>query len=561
MKKQVKKITKKILILSLATSLIFTSCFSHRKIEAQATAVTATLGALTLYEICLYFGSLALTSLGIGCVYENRDEIAEFGKKVIDSMTDIPTDSWLFGSYASDGSYVYGSEALQEVQDAQWTVIQGGGQSPKNDNDGDGDKDADDLTLELNLTGYFLLEQGKEFFFNTIKPMYDSWLNKENDSVLASEYGIVDSFHFDGTLPRNLSGYYTARAYFTFNDETKYYIFESDKPIGFEFYYDETLSEYILTWNTNGGMKSIYLNGTEVSTDRRAFFFPDEQVESNNFILYSNVPIFMDNSSLSTFVKDGIWDISKLYNYKTTLNHYRIPDWIKSEEDWKERLNTLLDDMRSLQHQFQLSQELASDFQKYEKSGAASIAHYNLYINYYVPMTEPVIYPDPYPSTSTREDVNPEELPNYNPETYPESDPNPDPDPDPDPVPDPDPGSDPSGGSGGDGGDTEIDLDGLGNIFSILFYLIMIIIMLIYLFLACLAFIVMIFRIPPSSSMLPEEMVMGFDHLKTIMIPGMNISIYGFAMALIYLLIVFTVIKILRLEINDFKFPRAGKKT
>ena len=58
MKKQVRKITKKIIILSLATSLIFTTCFSHKKIEAHAAAATATLGAWTLYEICLYFGTL-----------------------------------------------------------------------------------------------------------------------------------------------------------------------------------------------------------------------------------------------------------------------------------------------------------------------------------------------------------------------------------------------------------------------------------------------------------------------------------------------------------------------
>ena len=38
MKKQVRKITKKILILSLVTSLIFTSCFSHKKIENRIQA-------------------------------------------------------------------------------------------------------------------------------------------------------------------------------------------------------------------------------------------------------------------------------------------------------------------------------------------------------------------------------------------------------------------------------------------------------------------------------------------------------------------------------------------
>ena len=108
--------------------------------------------------------------------------------------------------------------------------------------------------------------------------------------------------------------------------------------------------------------------------------------------------------------------------------------------------------------------------------------------------------------------------------------------------------------------DNRLDLNGALSLFNILFYLIMILIMLIGIFLACLGFIAMIFRIPPSSSMLPEEMVMGFEHLDEIMIPVMNLSIYDFAMALIYLLIIFSVIRLLRLEINDFQIPKPWKK-
>ena len=44
-KKQLKKISKKILVLGLATSIIFTSCFSTKKIDAHATSVVAGLGA------------------------------------------------------------------------------------------------------------------------------------------------------------------------------------------------------------------------------------------------------------------------------------------------------------------------------------------------------------------------------------------------------------------------------------------------------------------------------------------------------------------------------------
>ena len=142
MKKQVKKLSKKILVLGLATSIIFTSCFSHKKIDAHATSVAAGLGAYTLYEICLYIGGLAVTTLGIGYVFENRDDIAEFGKNIIDSMVEIPEQGWFFGATAPNGdSTIYGREALVAVQMAQWASIVLGGQSPQNNNNDDDDDD------------------------------------------------------------------------------------------------------------------------------------------------------------------------------------------------------------------------------------------------------------------------------------------------------------------------------------------------------------------------------------------------------------------------------------
>ena len=198
MKKQVKKITKKILILSLATSLIFTSCFSHKKIEAQAAAATATLSAWTLYEICLYFGGLAVSALGIGYAYENRDEIAEFGKSVIDSMTAIPEQGWFFGSRTEEASTVYGREALVVVQSVGWEVIRRDAQPPDNNDDNNG----------LDKIAFFLTAAGAQLVKNVIQTIHDKWVNKEEDNILNDQFGLIDGNYFNGFNINSEGNYY-----------------------------------------------------------------------------------------------------------------------------------------------------------------------------------------------------------------------------------------------------------------------------------------------------------------------------------------------------------------
>ena len=143
-------------------------------------------------------------------------------------------------------------------------------------------------------------------------------------------------------------------------------------------------------------------------------------------------------------------------------------------------------------------------------------------------------------------------VPKLDPGTFPWASPNPVPD----PVPDP----------GGDGNLTDEiihgkDTFGLNTLFGSLILLIMILIMLLLIFLSCLAFIIMIFRIPAQTGFLPEEMIAGLDYIKTLEIPGFGMSVYAFFMALIYIILVFTVIGILRKNIDKIKFPRKGRRS
>jgi len=92
-------------------------------------------------------------------------------------------------------------------------------------------------------------------------------------------------------------------------------------------------------------------------------------------------------------------------------------------------------------------------------------------------------------------------------------------------------------------------------IFSALLILIVIIIKLLMIFFHCMQFIIAIFAIQPSTAFLPEEMVMGLDYIKQLNIPGIGMSVYGFMMGLIYIIILFYAIRTLRLNINHLRMP------
>lgn len=120
--------------------------------------------------------------------------------------------------------------------------------------------------------------------------------------------------------------------------------------------------------------------------------------------------------------------------------------------------------------------------------------------------------------------------------------------------------SDPGGEDpGGDdfGGGSKFNLLSLLNG---LIYLILILILLLKIFIHCLQFIINIFKIEASPGFLPDEMVMGLNFLKQIEITGIGLSIYDFMMGLVYILMVFGVVKLLRGYAYKIHIPSGGGK-
>lgn len=115
-------------------------------------------------------------------------------------------------------------------------------------------------------------------------------------------------------------------------------------------------------------------------------------------------------------------------------------------------------------------------------------------------------------------------------------------------------GTDPGGDGSGDGSKFN-----LSSLFNGLIYLILILILLLKIFIHCLQFIINIFKIEPTQGFLPDDMVTGMNFLKQLQIEGIGLSVYDFMMGLVYILMFFGVVKLLRGYVYKIRIPSGGK--
>lgn len=120
--------------------------------------------------------------------------------------------------------------------------------------------------------------------------------------------------------------------------------------------------------------------------------------------------------------------------------------------------------------------------------------------------------------------------------------------------------SDPDGSDPGGGDESGKHTPDLLSLLNGLILLIMILLMLLRIFLHCLQFIVGIFKIEASPGFLPDDMVLGLNYLKTLEITGIGMSVYDFMMGLVYIFMVFGVIKLLRGFAFHIHIPKGGNR-
>ena len=558
MKKRLLRLSKRILILTLCTTLLSGSVFSKYKITANAAAMTATLGSYAAYEICLYIGGALLATCGLGAAYENRDQIAEVGKNFIDSLNLDELSGWMLSKVNTTGqSYVYGTEALQEVQEMEFTVIQGGGNMPENnnDNDDDGDIDADDRTKELEQMGMWATTYLVEIIEDGVKPLIEGIRNGEenfitrilgdnpqfvtdDDLVVYENWYEYDNLKFDGNYVPDAEGNYNNKLFINY---TRYGATN-------RFFAQSVTSDKIAGYFGSGTFKitskmdfDYYQNKSGSWDFVQSSFTNTFSGWDDTFVYKCNFPVFLNEADARAYLNTG--DLSACSNIPKI---YTIADWL--QEHWGSALTQLNTGIRSLNDNMLIVGEAANQALINQSNGLGYIEDLGNRIATTAPLALPDSIADPeyYPAGSSVPELAPEELPWYTPAGNPGTD-------------------NPSGGGTGSDDtlpDEEIrgsDSFGISTLFGILILLIMILLMLLMIFLSCLAFVIMIFRIPATTGFLPEEMIAGLDYLKTLEIPGFGMSVYAFFMALIYIILIFTVIGMLRKNIDKIKFPRKGK--
>ncbi len=86
---------------------------------------------------------------------------------------------------------------------------------------------------------------------------------------------------------------------------------------------------------------------------------------------------------------------------------------------------------------------------------------------------------------------------------------------------------------------------------KMIMYLVLILGSLVALFLKILQYIILMFQIPAEPALFNENILLGWNYANSICIPGTSFSIIAFLRLLMYITVIFTVVKVLRREINN----------
>lgn len=99
--------------------------------------------------------------------------------------------------------------------------------------------------------------------------------------------------------------------------------------------------------------------------------------------------------------------------------------------------------------------------------------------------------------------------------------------------------------------DDEEENASIFTLVKMIMYLVLILGSLVVLFLKILQYIVLMFQIPAEPALFNEDILLGWNYANSICIPGTSFSIIAFLRLLMYITVIFTVVKVLRREINN----------
>lgn len=453
---------KKILAVFLAVCILTLSVGSSYKVEAASVAAGAALTAKTIFDICLFVGCAFVACYAVGEIIDNKDDIARAGKNFIDSITSIP-EGWILSmTDASGQEYVFGSEALELVQETDWEVIQGGGGAGNNNDDDDDDKKNGFIDGILNISssaseliGSFTA-LGATWFYDTASKLYQKWVNGEEmtDEEAAVIEPLVTGYCNQYDIAAQWSGepfdYYANVNVMKPGISYIYNLSESYKfPIvGYmrHVYVDEYDLRFMKLYGTSsttlelkGNYKIISESGTNIYND--ITFVNVSAFNPSSFSYSVNFPVFSNIEDAENYLK-GFGDIENALNYTKI---WREADWLA--DDWQ---GLLVDPLANVGLSLSQFVDLAKALGLHAVGNDLAPSELADLIAESLPEVNPELLPDAVgvPAITPDPGLDPIYFP-Y-PGAHPDINPSPNPNPDPNPGPDPNPNP---------GTETDIDMN------------------------------------------------------------------------------------------------------
>lgn len=448
----------------LIVSTIGSGLFGASMLSVHAVAPTA-LGLDVMYSICEYLGYTTLTyTCGRELPEISSDDAAKLGHDLMmaiyghdavfqpdDPIYQIPMPDGTMAVVTSDGqSYVFGTEALQEVAETDFTVIQGG----KNDggDDDDDDNNDDDNIIHFPKT---VAEAGKKAFAFTVggalmfselvSTVYHDWINGEENNLLDPFFEIYPSITDTGIknqwsgLSYTLSGFqahekwvYYFKDYNVYTTPVAYYITEYTDHISVSRYCLRSLGSSTIDSISRTAADYVYTDGSGK---------PGGHVTAVNSMdtylsLSVNVPVFSSYEEVKEYLLTG----AGYENASNYVKEYRNADWL--QDDWLGKLLDPLTGLNALSNWYNIARHQGLNALG-DNPSADDIGDYLR--DYFaqngtdvLPEVDPMLAPIKYPSTLPDVVIDPAK----NPAVSPVADP--DPGTDPSPGVDPDPGIDPT---------------------------------------------------------------------------------------------------------------------
>lgn len=433
-----------------------------------------------MYEICRSFGSVFY---GYSCARElpevnfHDDDMAKLGHDLMVAMlgNDLLDPRPDIGDYFPDMEaydqamfaycqrygeyyyrpYVFGTEALKETAETDFTVIQGG----KNDGDGDDDDDDDDdnvihfpKQVGDAVEGFIAFTAaGAAAIAKGISDQYQKWVNGDPDSILADFLANFNDTFSDYESIQNADGSYNISGYaygLSSNGIDMITYVYSGSPISKPY---GILSDTLYFYTYNGVSSNPYYFGYKMyRNDKLDYSGSHAGFTVAPFSGYGfNIPIFSSQDAAEAAFKSD--DYSSALNYAKT---YQVADWL--QDDWSGKLIDPLTGLNALSNWYNIARHQGlnalganptkDDLFNYLRDYFAQLGTDRL------PEVDPSLAPIKYPSYVEDVIIDPA----ANPSVYPAPGSNPGTSPGTGKDPGTDPGTDPSGGTGSD---TDVDMD------------------------------------------------------------------------------------------------------